>query len=69
MYGAQFGPFAAFRTRSGGKPPSYLVQLSLEDFSAPAIIESTGTKAFRKGGVYPCGALFFFVRMRRVPHR
>ena len=57
-----------FEQEKRGSVYPHLVQLSLEDFSAFCIIIVTGTKAFRKGKVCPCGALFFFVRMRRVPH-
>ena len=57
-----------FEQEKRGPVYPHLVQLSLEDFSAFCIIIVTGTKAFRKGKVCPCGALFFFVRMRRVPH-
>ena len=57
-----------FEQEKRGPVYLHLVQLSLEDFSAFCIIIVTGTKAFRKGKVCPCGALFFFVRMRRVPH-
>ena len=77
----RFGPAAAckkaillptgcvcFEQEKRGSVYPHLVQLSLEDFSAFCIIIVTGTKAFCKGKVCPCGALFFFVRMRRVPH-
>ena len=57
-----------FEQEKRGSVYPHLVQLSLEDFSAFSIIIVTGTKAFCKGKVCPCGALFFFVRMRRVPH-
>ena len=57
-----------FEQEKRGPVYPHLVQLSLESFSAFSIIIVTGTKAFRKGKVCPCGALFFFVRMRRVPH-
>ena len=58
-----------FEQEKRGPVYPHLVQLSLEDFSAFCIIIVTGTKAFCKGKVCPCGALFFFVKMRRVPHR
>ena len=53
---------AAFRTRSGAMCVAYLVQLSLEDFSGICIISGIGTKAFRRGILCPCGALFSFCR-------
>ena len=57
-----------FEQEKRGSVYPHLVQLSLEDFSAFCIIIVTGTKAFCKGLFCPCGTLFFFVRMRRVPH-
>ena len=64
------GGVAAFRTRSGAMCVAYLVQLSLEDFSGICIISDIGTKAFRRGILCPCGALFLFAgdkKLRRVP--
>ena len=49
-----------FEQEKRGPVYPHLVQLTLEDFSAFSIIIVTGTKAFRKGKVCPCGALFLF---------
>ena len=56
-----------FEQEKRGSVYPHLVQLSLESFSAFSIIIVTGTKAFRKGKVCPCGALFSFSGVRRVP--